>query len=361
MKGKRVKSLDYLRGIMAISVMIYHYSVWSGFELSIDSLLSKLGLYAVSVFYILSGLSLSIVYHGRIASVSDMGDFLIKRIFRIAPLFWISVSASLLLGFLKENLKEGVFEIDVYRVFLNYSLLFGFLSPSAYLSTGAWSIGNEMVFYVIFPILFFLGSKKLWLFPCAVVFSLILGIIFSTLVLDDSRSLVSQWGIYINPFNNLFLFMGGVAIGRYAKPAVYAFPIIVVIATMAFVLFWLYPVYGDRVQLVINFGRIILSVACISIVWAVYVSDVRLNGFIDRLLSFFGEGCYSIYLLHPLVAVPVIFFTSRMGIAVMWSYLLAAITTLGVSWITFKYVEKPMMRIGASFVRSSGSQTKLLE
>lgn len=64
-------------------------------------------------FYILSGLSLSIVYRGKISSGKDMGRFLIKRLFRIAPLFWISVSSALIIGFAASFLKNQNYSIDI--------------------------------------------------------------------------------------------------------------------------------------------------------------------------------------------------------------------------------------------------------
>jgi len=83
---KRVESLDYLRGLMALAVMIYHYVAWTIGGLEADSVLGRLGIYAVSVFYILSGLSLAIVYNDRISSIGDVRDFMIKRVFRIFPI-----------------------------------------------------------------------------------------------------------------------------------------------------------------------------------------------------------------------------------------------------------------------------------
>jgi peptidoglycan/LPS O-acetylase OafA/YrhL len=92
----RIESLDYLRGTMALSVMMYHYVVWSGIDMKPDSLLSKLGIYAVSVFYVLSGLSLALAYKGRVASWRDVLRFFTKRIFRIAPLLWIMVTLAII-------------------------------------------------------------------------------------------------------------------------------------------------------------------------------------------------------------------------------------------------------------------------
>lgn len=357
--ASRIPSLDYLRGTMAVSVMVYHYAVWSGLEIANGSLLSKLGIYAVSIFYILSGLSLAIVYRGKISEGRDIGAFLIKRLFRIVPLFWISVSSALLIGFLGAYLKNQSFPIDIYKVFLNYSLLFGFVEPTAYLSIGAWSIGNEMVFYVIFPIVFFASRKAPWIIFMAIFSSMVIGVLFSTWVLDASQSLVSQWAIYINPLNQLFLFLGGVAIGLYTSPRA-GRGTIAIVSSVSFLVFLLYPANGDRVQLVSNSGRVILSAACFFFVWATYASNIRLNGYVNRILLFFGEGCYSIYLMHPLVAAVVIFVTARMGIPLLWGYTLAAIVTFGASWMTFRYVEKPMMRIGAFMASSLSTKTRQL-
>ncbi|AYH05651.1 acyltransferase family protein [Pectobacterium parmentieri] len=103
-KDARVESLDYLRGVMALSVVIYHYVSWSGGYglLGSEHLLGKLGVYAVSMFYILSGLSLAYVYDGKIKSLSDAKKFAIKRIFRIFPLFWIVTTLALIIKFKSE-------------------------------------------------------------------------------------------------------------------------------------------------------------------------------------------------------------------------------------------------------------------
>ncbi|MFH4113324.1 acyltransferase family protein, partial [Acinetobacter baumannii] len=59
---KRYESLDWLRGLMAFAIMIYHLVSWQLFHPEAGSLLGNFGIYGVSIFFVLSGLSMAIVY-----------------------------------------------------------------------------------------------------------------------------------------------------------------------------------------------------------------------------------------------------------------------------------------------------------
>ena len=347
MNGNRIEALDYLRGVMALSVMAYHYTVWAGVSLAADSMLSKLGIYAVSVFYILSGLSLAVAYRGKIDSCQGVARFLVKRIFRIAPLLWLSVFSVMLLQYLGSHIQGGEFEIPYYRLFLNLTLLFGFIDPMPYMSTGAWSIGNEIVFYVIFPFLFLLALRWSWAWSVAFFIGSLVGLYFAFSVLDQSKGLEEQWSIYVNPFNQLFLFLGGIVIGIHARPESINTKKGVFFALVVAALFWVYPVEGDRIHLVSGFSRCYLPVLLFVFVWLVYGSAIHIGGKVAMALAFSGEACYSIYLLHPLVAIPMKYVFTAIGVPPITTYVFAAVVTLVLSRFTFKYIEKPMMRVGA--------------
>lgn len=349
----RVLSLDYLRGLMALSVMLYHYTVWSGVELETESLLRKLGIYAVSVFYILSGLSLAIVYGSRISSKKDVLAFWIRRLFRIGPLYWLAVTAVIAFAAFNAFMGGSRFEFNATRILLNYSLTFGFLSPTAYLSTGAWSIGNELVFYSIFPLvlLFFRSSCVAIL----LVFACSMGVeaIFAFSRLDPARELVLQWPEYINPFNQFFLFWAGVVIGIFCKQMhgnshAWASSAISVIIIVLCVIFWMYPAEGDAIQLVTGTTRLALSGICVAVVLLCYIHPGNAGLPSIRMFSFLGEGCYSIYLLHPIIGGALELLMVRIAGMPAWSaFVVAFWITLFVSWWTFKHLEKPMMRRGA--------------
>jgi len=307
--SRRIESLDYLRGLMAVSVMAYHYVGSAGALLTSGSVLGRLGIYAVAVFYVLSGLSLAVVYYGRIADGGDVADFVVRRVFRIFPLFYIAVTVALLYAALSSTVRGEVFEFPWRAAILNYTLSFGLIDPTAYLSTGAWSIGNEMVFYMIFPILLLLTRRFPVALPVAFVASLCVELGFAFQWLSRDEPIEQQWAVYINPFNQLFLFLSGVVIGAYFRPGQLAgrriAPLLVGLGCVA--LFCLWPGSGNQISIATGWSRVALSTACVLFVACMFTVDPRFGARAGRVLAFLGEGCYSIYLLHPLVAMPVVF------------------------------------------------------
>ena len=150
---QRIDSLDYLRGFMATIIMIYHYSIWLFGNYDSETLLGRLGIYGVSTFYVISGLTLYIVYKNRL-SLKSLHTFFIKRFFRIYPLLWVCILLNIvLLG--KSYSAE--------KIWLNVTGLFGLVAPDQYIPTGAWSIGNELVFYLLFPILLISMKRVKWM------------------------------------------------------------------------------------------------------------------------------------------------------------------------------------------------------
>ena len=148
MKGTRIETLDWLRGLMALSIMFYHLSCWIIRPLDSANPLGRLGIYGVSIFFVLSGLSMAIVYNSYVKSIRTSINFYVRRIFRIWPLFWVAC----ILTILPQVLKTGTYSWK--HLFINITTLFGFIKPAAYIPTGAWSIGNEMVYYALTPLIF---------------------------------------------------------------------------------------------------------------------------------------------------------------------------------------------------------------
>ena len=346
----RIHSLDYLRGLMATSIMLYHFGYWSGVKYDANMLFGRLGIYGVSIFYVLSGITLYNVYKDRLTfEKHTLIDFFVKRIFRIFPLLWIANTLSILLNWYKTHHFP-----NLSLIFLNYTGLFGFISPDKYLSTGAWSIGNELVFYAIFPILILSikYNQILWFILAGI--GLLVGIYFGYEILNEDLPLAEQWGNYVNPFNQFWLFLGGVLMAWSSlffksklNNSAIAIGLLLLISLFVF-----FPVDGSQLFLVIKLNRIIFVALSIGISIGFFWLDwAFLPSFLDTILSFLGKISYSIYLLHP------IFFLGLKSVNQKYFHLSnipiyfigIAISLFSANFV-YNFIEKPMINWGKRVV-----------
>lgn len=330
----RVQSLDYLRGLMAFGIMVYHYYSWSGYEFGTETFLGKIGIYGVSVFYVLSGLTLYIVYHEKL-TLRNTGNYFIKRIFRIFPLLWLSIALSVFVLGRKA---------DPTMLFMNLSGLFGFFTHDKYIAIASWSIGNELVFYTLFPLVILL-SRKTRLAPLLFFgISLALAVWFAFFMLSPHLTLKFQWSIYLNPLNQVVLFSGGVLAGHLFAGKKIPDKIGIALFGLAFVAFLFYPVESDQGHIVAGWNRIAFVFISFAITVSFLILDFRTGKAGGLLLSMLGEASYSVYLLHPIV-----FFLLRTYAGITNSTLLiytGFTATLVFSSLVYKYFETPFIALG---------------
>jgi peptidoglycan/LPS O-acetylase OafA/YrhL len=353
---KRVESLDYFRGLMALSIMIFHYSSWYQGAVSPNYLLGKLGIYAVSAFYILSGLSLAIVYI-RTKEKFNLTSYTINRIFRILPLFALCLSVSLLFKFVdKVLIHHADCQFNMLDIFLNYTLLFGFFKPYAYFSIGSWSIGNEVVFYTLFPLMVFMIRKKsgsiAWI---SLALTFFLYLYFSFFVLTPLLPLSKQWHSYVNPLNHCFLFFSGIFIGYFFSPINMIFKTRLTsfsILLLLIILFSFIEVGTNEIDLVTNWNRVILTFLMISIVLNIYLTPISIDGIGGWVLETLGKCCYSIYLIHPLVSFPIVFICKNyFKMDLFFAYILSAFITLLLSYLSYQLYELKFINIGKNLAK----------
>ena len=341
-KSKRVLSIDFLRGLLAYSVMIYHYLSWSSDGLDASSVFSRFGLYAVTIFYFISGFSLMLVYNNK--RDFDIILYFKKRFFRLAPLFYFVSFIFFTYGYLEYD------RLDFFKILLNFSFLFSILDPSAYYATGSWSIGNEMFFYLILA--FILVSQKKFshlFFILLFILSLLIYIYYRHSLIHSYEKLSNQWHIYINPLNHLFSFLSGSATYLvYKKYSNLLKSIIVKLILLSFCSLIFLPLYeGDRVNLVRGFDFLFLIVSSYSI-FILFLS-LNDNAYLNYGFStFLGNISYSVYLVHPICW----FFIKRFFVSpnlfyewILFWFLSILFTTV-VSYLTYRYIELPGMKLG---------------
>lgn len=339
----RLYSLDYLRGLAATSIMIFHYIGWHYGHLDSASFLGRMGIYGVSIFYILSGLTLFTVYFERMEFRSDqLKDFFIKRVARIFPLFW-------LVTVLVIAIDRG--PMDAWTLFINFTGLFGLVDWDAGIAIGIWSIGNELVFYLFFPVFVLLAKKMETTFFVFAALITFLYLFFAFRILTPEQKLADQWANYVNPLNQVFLFLAGFIIG-YARGFTKHRGLNLTLLAISFFVFVFFPSTGDLIGIVTGWNRLIFSLCSIGICMAFYNLNFHMKNGMGKILSFLGESSYSIYLFHPIVWT--IIYSVLKRLALYFSFpgefqiIFSVITTFIVSSIVYNRFEKFFMKKGKS-------------
>jgi peptidoglycan/LPS O-acetylase OafA/YrhL len=162
-KNKKFDALTGLRCVAACMVFFYHNrKYWRGFLPSfMINFLNEFYL-GVSVFFVLSGFLIAHNYNKRnINTIGQYFPYLINRIGRIYPVYWLVLTAYYL------DKGYGNFHFN----FLNYSLLHGFSERHNLDAIAqAWSLTVEMTFYLLAPLLLFLMNKKWIYLLCFLIF-----------------------------------------------------------------------------------------------------------------------------------------------------------------------------------------------
>ena len=347
LKKSRIETLDWLRGLMAIAIMLYHLTYWIIFPIDASNPLGRLGIYGVSIFFVLSGLSMSIVYNTYFKTVRTFFVFFARRLFRIWPLFWV-VS---FLAILPQIIKTGVFSWKFFII--NSTTLFGFIDPTAYIPTGAWSIGNEMVYYVLTPFIFLLFNYKKWLGNVFFAFTTGVGLYFAFALLDPYLTLTEQWAIYVNPFNNFFLYVMGIFIYYNFKDINIKPKFNLLLLLSAVLFFSLLPFEGDSMIIVSGVGRIVFVVISFFIVLSFYKLEITLPTFLNTTLETFGIATYGVYLIHPIVYSYLKVLLEKLNIYSSFSIFTSTVLlTIVFSILSYNLFEKRLIIIGKKLTSS---------
>lgn len=175
--------LDGLRGIAALWVLLSHVLILSGADATQWPIISQ-GALAVDLFMMLSGFLMAHHYIFKqtsepITHPTTWLLFWIRRIFRIAPLYYLALAAALAAGPTIGDFRNLIGQAwpqtitapqrytdnSISNLLMHVSFVFGMLPDYSFRTAlPDWSIGLEMQFYLAFPFLMLLmRSHPLWI------------------------------------------------------------------------------------------------------------------------------------------------------------------------------------------------------
>jgi exopolysaccharide production protein ExoZ len=140
--------------------VVYRPAVWLG-------RLTEIGNLGVQLFFLVSAVTMCLMWDQRREESQRTLKFYIRRFLRIAPLFWFAIVFYTLAWHVSPDGSrlQGVtwFQVAVTSIFLHTF----FPGATNSVVPGGWSIGIEMGFYVIFPLLALVPKERLPLFSFA--------------------------------------------------------------------------------------------------------------------------------------------------------------------------------------------------
>jgi peptidoglycan/LPS O-acetylase OafA/YrhL len=169
-KNNSIKSIQILRGIAAFMVAYLHSTGREGVNL-----LPSTGWFGVDIFFIISGFVIAFII------TKDTKYFLLKRIFRIVPLYIIATLIMVLICTLfPEKINHAVSNLPAFIksiLFIPYRIETKF-EPSGPILEQAWTLNYEVFFYLVMAVcISMVKNKKLIGMACTAVLIIIIWIL----------------------------------------------------------------------------------------------------------------------------------------------------------------------------------------
>ncbi len=328
----QVASLQALRAVAAIMVVLFHLHVYT-----IPQVLGTgqgltpafaMGYSGVEIFFVLSGFIMMLVHRHQFGQPQHAPAFLMKRIERIYPFFWVILALVIAGRFATEGTLPSVSEA-LRAVFL-------WPTAGAPIIEVAWSLTFEMMFYIVFSLLLLnlrLGMVvgALWFGACAV--AAVYG--------------YQGWGhdLILSAYNLLFLFGICASLGVPYVPAELALPLLLA-GIVLFLTVGLSEAYGGVVWHT-GLRTVLYGLGAAAIVTSLVVLERAGRLKVPRLLVFLGDASYAIYLVHITAMTLVVKVLLAAGIDRLGAPLTAALVLLGAlvaGSLAHLLLEKPILR-----------------
>lgn len=383
LSGGRLLSIDALRGIAALGVVLYHavhqttnavpHNLFK-WPVKLLQFLSSFGYIGVFLFFVISGFCIHLQWaRSRAAGQRQeiqFGSFWKRRIRRLYPPYLIAFA--LFLGMAALTTGINVTHFLVYDIVMHLLMLHNLDPHTCYSINGVfWTLAIEEQLYLAYFLLLFLRTRWGWgptLIVCAL--ARVGWFFFSQLVwlstgvgVPVPEAAASHWftwalgavgveaafGLVQLPRWCRNLWLGGMAIVCASATSV-LLPLLGK-DSMLHQLGWMlmHPAWGFGFFVLVN--RAVRAEKS----WAATLRRPRVVAF----AAFIGVFSYSLYLTHELV------------IMQSWSFVVAALppmlntllivipATVGCAWLFFRFCEKPYMRSIAErkvVIEESGAQ-----
>lgn len=325
-----------IRGIAAILVVLWHgFGAYHANEIS--PLINTPGRTAVWIFFGISGyvISYGFIHKRYVFSFESLKIFYINRFLRIYPLFFCVA----ILAWIMEYVLSGINPLGLKDL---PSQLLGFQFNHSYiLNSVFWTLGIEVQFYLIAPVLalvFTLLSKR---------FSVVLGIILYLALVGLQYFLVSKYGWkydgrdIVSNLPHFFAGMIGCSLICGTKPGIFRLLPCILLSIFLLTLSN-YQYHKDPAIYWSSAGVFLVDALILLLIFAHgSIKRVACQNKAYLIFGFLGTISYGIYAWHPLL----MRFIDNIQEKPFYISVVILFLAIVIATISYKVIERPFLKL----------------
>jgi peptidoglycan/LPS O-acetylase OafA/YrhL len=321
----RYKELDSLRGIAALSVVMFHFT-W-GYDNALKNLDNNkfyftYGYLGVHLFFLISGFVILMT----LSKTKKTTDFAISRFSRLYPAYWAGIVMTVLITSLISSPFQQQYTIG--QVLINFTMLQSLVKVKD-VDSAYWTLSIELIFYCIMWIVFLVKGLRHIQWIC--FFWLILCLAFSLFPIP-----FSNYVRFILILKHAPLFIAGMLFYQLKKRESSFFSHLLILLS----LFTEYTLLFELDQKPIVYVLVTFFYG----LFYLFVFE-KIKFLSNKILYFLGTISYSLYLIHQEIGMSIIYLLKK-TIDKEWFYLPATISfVLLLASLLNIIIEKPAMRL----------------
>lgn len=326
---RMLRFINSARGIAIFMVIVCHCGVLYNFESKYIRELYAYGQLGVQLFFLVSAYTLCHSNDTRGKEKNGLISFYIRRYFRIFPVYYFGILLYYVLSVLYHEGEHYTFSNILANIFFYH----GFV-PSAnnVIVPGGWSIGTEMIFYLIFPFLYPFLKKGNMILKSIVIIVLCYFLIY---LMKVEVKIATFW--YYNILVQLPVFLVGINFYRYNKKLVLKNAVLIFVGfTIITIVLW-----------VLKLAIFIPVSAAFSFCGLVKILEYDLFNF--EFLEKLGKVSYSVYLLH-FIFVFYLLPNQNQFIFIPLYIIVTTLCTYFLASLSEKYLERPFIQLGSKII-----------
>lgn len=350
---KHVASLDGVRGVAVLLVVLFHFLPHDG--VGPLSILSSAGWIGVDLFFVLSGFLITSILYEQRGTKNYFRNFYVRRVLRLFPLYYaIFLGVLLLTPLLHIHWRLGHLAILFYgaNLVLPFDNSLGLIGPFDFFHV--WSLALEEQFYLIWPWL--VGSRLERAALRKICFA---GILLAPLLrFMLLHAEIQPWFIYQSLPTRMDSLLAGAALALMPLPSLRTARMTGVLALLIYgLLIWREhsmfflsrPIQGAGYSMLALLSGVVL-------VLSFYPTTIVHRVCNWKVLRFYGKYSYGVYLWHYL-------FSAQFGMLRNWVQLHAPVSFVAslfsfglillcstlVAAASYRLIERPFLQLKRRF------------